>query len=63
MQHICGVHLIQKTLCTGGVFGDNRIGMVRTEAFDVLQRSIKIIDHPNGNNQIGILGVPLILAN
>src|SRR6516165_8225181 len=62
MQHDRGVHFAQEFFCRFAVFGHDRIGVMRTIAFNVGNGGVDAVDHAGGQNGVKIFSAPIFFA-
>ncbi len=61
-HHDRAVDFGEEALGGGGVAGDDRIGVVRGMALDMVERRVEPVDHRDRQHRVEIFGVPVVGA-
>src|SRR5271166_639828 len=61
VQHDRRIDLLQELFRRRLVLGDDAVGVVRPKGFDVVDRRLEAVDHPDGDDRVEIFGPPVVV--
>ena len=62
VEDVGGVDLGEEARGGGGVAGDDGVGVVRAVLLDMVEGVVERVDDADGEDEVGVLGVPLVSA-
>ena len=63
MEDVGGVDFGEEARGGGGVAGEDGVGVVRAVPLDVVERVVEGVDDADGEDEVGVLGVPFVVGD